>query len=85
MTDPANVAIGHKATITNPRTSEQAKDHSRKVLEEEHRDKLYEMQNEEIEANKNKTRVAGGLKAAVSNPLVSEEKKEEAKKKLEEM
>ncbi|KAI1205543.1 Conidiation protein 6-domain-containing protein [Annulohypoxylon truncatum] len=33
--DPENVYRGHKATISNPRTSQAAKEHSRKVLESE--------------------------------------------------
>jgi hypothetical protein len=37
MTD-AQVAGGHKATINNPNTSEEAKEHSRQVLENEFND-----------------------------------------------
>lgn len=37
MTD-AQIAGGHKATINNPNTSQEAKEHSKKVLHEEFND-----------------------------------------------
>lgn len=33
MSNPGNVAGGHKANLNNPNTSEESKQHSREVLE----------------------------------------------------
>ncbi|KAI9730062.1 MAG: hypothetical protein M1834_006054 [Cirrosporium novae-zelandiae] len=76
MSNPGNVIGGYKASIHNPNTSKEAKDHSRQVLDEEfgiHVD------------NKNPVNVAGGLKAAISNPNVSNEAKESAEQRLKAM
>jgi len=35
MSNPGNVAGGHKANLNNPNTSEESKQHSREVLEQE--------------------------------------------------
>ncbi|KAF4464262.1 conidiation 6 [Fusarium albosuccineum] len=80
MTD-AQVAGGHKATISNPNTSQEAKEHSKKVLEEEFSD----VTKAGDEKEKNPGNVAGGLKAAIHNPNVSDEAKESAKERLEKM
>jgi len=93
-----NVIGGHKATLNNPNVSEEAKEHSREVLEE------YGVEtNDENKTNKtsdtndtetsdNSETVDGkylgnvlrGHKAAVNNPRVSEEAKEHSQAVLEE-
>ncbi|ROT43140.1 hypothetical protein SODALDRAFT_347938 [Sodiomyces alkalinus F11] len=84
--DPDSIARGHKATIANPNTSEQAKEHSRKVLENEFQepyDKPNRSQDDRPEPHqKDPGNVARGLKASISNPGVSEEAKEHARDKL---
>ncbi|KAI6352497.1 hypothetical protein MCOR25_009410 [Pyricularia grisea] len=83
MTD-AQVAGGHKANLKNPNTSEESKQHSKKVLEEQF-DGGDVPKAGESDEGKNPGNVAGGLKAAIKNPNVSEEAKESAKERLEEM
>ncbi|KAF4973821.1 hypothetical protein FSARC_14 [Fusarium sarcochroum] len=80
MTD-AQVAGGHKATINNPNASEEAKEHSKQVLDNEFNggDVAGAGDNKE----KNPGNVAGGLKATLNNPNVSEEAKQSAKERLE--
>ncbi|KAK4114412.1 hypothetical protein N656DRAFT_796877 [Canariomyces notabilis] len=83
--EPENVIRGHKATISNPRVSDQAKERSRKVLEQY--DEPYDESSAshgttEQNQQKDPGNVARGLKASISNPGVSEEAKEKAKEKL---
>jgi len=61
MPTDAQVAGGHKATINNPNVSDEAKQHSRQVLENEFNggDVPKSGDNED----KNPNNVAGGLKA----------------------
>ncbi|KAI9864227.1 MAG: hypothetical protein M1824_005622 [Vezdaea acicularis] len=75
-----NIAGGHKATINNPKVSEEAKQHSREVLENEN----FEYQTGD-KGDKNPNNVAGGLKATVKNPRVSDEAKQNAQERLNEM
>ncbi|KAM5364757.1 hypothetical protein ACJZ2D_011357 [Fusarium nematophilum] len=82
MTD-AQIAGGHKATINNPNTSQEAKEHSRQVLENEFNGG--NVPKAEDNKDKNPGNVAGGLKAAVNNPKVSDEAKESAKERLNKM
>ncbi|KAG9503033.1 hypothetical protein J7337_005870 [Fusarium musae] len=79
MTD-AQVAGGHKATINNPSTSEEAKENSRQVLENEFNGG--DVTGAENNKEKNPGNVAGGLKATLNNPNVSEEAKRNAQERL---
>ncbi|KAJ4142324.1 hypothetical protein NW754_009772 [Fusarium falciforme] len=82
MTD-AQIAGGHKATINNPNTSQEAKEHSKKVLHEEFNDGNVSKAGDKKE--KNPGNVAGGLKSTLSNPNASDEAKESAKDRLNKM
>ncbi|RMJ10865.1 hypothetical protein CDV36_009489 [Fusarium kuroshium] len=82
MTD-AQIAGGHKATINNPNTSQEAKEHSKKVLHEEFNDGNIPKAGDNKE--KNPGNVAGGLKSTLSNPNASDEAKESAKERLDKM
>ncbi|KAI9883901.1 MAG: hypothetical protein M1823_004315 [Watsoniomyces obsoletus] len=82
MVNPGNVAGGHKATINNPNVSEEAKQHSKEVLENEFNGgDVGKTKND----NKNPNNVAGGLKATLNNPNTSDEAKESAKERLDNM
>ncbi|KAF8474816.1 Conidiation protein 6-domain-containing protein [Kalaharituber pfeilii] len=76
----SNVIGGHKATISNPRTSEEAKAHSRQVLDELHGggETAHSAPQEKDHGN-----VKRGLKATISNQSVSDEARERAKERLE--
>ncbi|CAJ0539315.1 Ff.00g069910.m01.CDS01 [Fusarium sp. VM40] len=80
MTD-ARVAGGHKATINNPNTSDEAKENSRQVLENEFSGGDVEGAGDNKE--KNPGNVAGGLKATLNNPNVSDEAKTNAQERLD--
>ncbi|RPB01153.1 hypothetical protein L873DRAFT_1677896 [Choiromyces venosus 120613-1] len=84
-----NVIGGHKANIHNPNTSEEAKQHSKEVLEElgaETRSFAGSSGGPEVNIEgKNPGNVAGGYKASLHNPNVSEEAKERAQEKLEKL
>ncbi|KAK5628552.1 hypothetical protein RRF57_004267 [Xylaria bambusicola] len=79
----AQVAGGHKATINSPRTSEEAKQHSREVLDKEFNGGNVPGANNNYD--KNPDNVARGLKATVNNPRVSNEAKKNAKERLNQM
>ncbi|KAL0472713.1 conidiation protein 6 [Neurospora intermedia] len=83
--NPNNVLGGHKATLHNPNVSEEAKEHSKKVLENagEGYDESSSGKTTTDDGEKNAGNVAGGYKATLNNPNVSDEAKEHAKKKLE--
>ncbi|KAG7414479.1 Conidiation protein 6-domain-containing protein [Fusarium sp. MPI-SDFR-AT-0072] len=66
----------------NPNTSEEAKEHSRQVLENEFNGG--EVTGAEDNKDKNPGNVAGGLKATLNNPNVSDEAKQNAKERLDE-
>lgn len=55
MEDRANQARGHKATLSNPNVSKEAKQHSREVLRDEFGNQT--SYKDEMEENKDKTRV----------------------------
>ncbi|KAI4156338.1 MAG: hypothetical protein L6R39_001123 [Caloplaca ligustica] len=80
MSNPGNVVGGHKANLNNPGTSDEAKQHSKEVLDNE-----FNGGNVEKSGEKNPQNVAGGLKATVNNPRVSQEAKDSAKERLEDM
>ncbi|KAF4215110.1 hypothetical protein CNMCM8980_010647 [Aspergillus fumigatiaffinis] len=82
--DRVNAMRGYKATLKNPRVSDEAKQHAKDVLDNElHGDQprhdLYAIRGQ----NKEPNRVAGGLKAAQRNPRVKERGKESASEKLD--
>ncbi|KAL0259700.1 hypothetical protein SLS55_005439 [Diplodia seriata] len=81
MSNPGNVIGGHKANINNPNTSDEAKQHSRQIIDEK-------TESEDVpqaaDQDKNPGNVAGGLKATVNNPNVSDEAKQSAKERLNE-
>ncbi|KAI6781721.1 uncharacterized protein J7T54_003987 [Emericellopsis cladophorae] len=79
----AQVAGGHKANLNNPNTSEDAKEHSRQVLNEEFNGG--DVSKTTDNGDKNPNNVAGGLKATLNNPKVSDEAKESAKERLGQM
>ena len=76
-----NKARGYKAAMHNPNVSEEAKEHSRQVLEEDLQGGDVDMS----ERGKDPGNVARGLKAATHNPNVSEEAKRSAEERLEDM
>ncbi|KAH7376134.1 conidiation protein 6 [Plectosphaerella cucumerina] len=81
MPTEAQVAGGHKANLKNPNTSEESKQHSKSVLENEFNGG--DVPKAGDDENKNPGNVAGGLKATLKNPNVSEEAKESAKERLD--
>ncbi|KAK4448230.1 conidiation protein 6 [Podospora aff. communis PSN243] len=83
MPTDAQIAGGHKANINNPNTSDESKENSKKVLENEFNGGDVPKANES--GDKNPGNIAGGLKAALKNPNVSDEAKESAKERLEQM
>ncbi|QKX64680.1 uncharacterized protein TRUGW13939_11856 [Talaromyces rugulosus] len=80
--DRVNALRGYKATISNPRTSDSAKQHAREMIDslggDQVREDLYQMRN----PTKDPVRTAGGLKAATKNPRVSQGGKNRAQEKL---
>ncbi|WVO13453.1 hypothetical protein L204_101069 [Cryptococcus depauperatus] len=83
-----HVVGGYKATLNNPRVSEEAKAHASEVIQE------YEKHGEaaiaDIDSKKpadsgdqHENHVNGGYKATLNNPNVSKEAKEHARKVLE--
>ncbi|MBW0481224.1 hypothetical protein O181_020939 [Austropuccinia psidii MF-1] len=80
MANPGNVAGGLKATINNPKVSQEAKDSAQHRLETED----FPSTAEANQGEKNPGNVAGGLKAAINNPNVSDQKKEELRHRLDE-
>ncbi|KAL2008414.1 hypothetical protein VTN00DRAFT_6608 [Thermoascus crustaceus] len=82
--DRVNAMRGYKATLKNPRVSDEAKSHARDVLDSELGGDqpsfdIYEAQ----DAGKEPTRVVGGLKAAMRNPRVSDAAKESAQEQID--
>ncbi|KAI0472591.1 conidiation protein 6 [Xylariaceae sp. FL0804] len=83
MPTEAQIAGGHKANINNPNTSEQSKQHSKSVLDNEFNGG--DVPGAGDNQDKNPNNVAGGLKATMKNPNVSDEAKESAKERLNQM
>ncbi|KAL6720443.1 hypothetical protein ACLMJK_002365 [Lecanora helva] len=81
MSNTGNIIGGHKANLNNPNTSEEAKQHSKEVLEQEFDGGKIEKGAED----KNPQNIAGGLKATTKNPNVSDEAKQSAEERLKEM
>ncbi|OSC97076.1 hypothetical protein PYCCODRAFT_1472116 [Trametes coccinea BRFM310] len=76
-----NVLGGYKATLSNPRTSDEAKKHAREILEA---DGYHANSPDGIAADEHDNRVIAGYKAALHNPRVSSEAKQHAKEYLQE-
>jgi len=93
QTHEHRVAGGYKATISNPNTSEEAKEHARLKLAEmgaEYEDEPQMQYREEEHRGEHHdsahhSRVMAGYKATISNPNNSEEAKEHARRMLAEM
>ncbi|KAI1495217.1 conidiation protein 6 [Biscogniauxia mediterranea] len=83
MPTGAQIAGGHKANLNNPNTSQESKEHSKDILENEFNSGDVPKAGEQ--ADKNPGNVAGGLKATISNPKVSQDAKESAKERLNAM
>ncbi|KAI1741249.1 conidiation protein 6 [Xylaria scruposa] len=83
MPSDAQIAGGHKANLNNPNTSEESKQHSREVLDNEFNGG--NVPGASDNQDKNPNNVAGGLKATLKNPNVSDEAKESAKERLNQM
>ncbi|KAI3326258.1 hypothetical protein HD806DRAFT_532905 [Xylariaceae sp. AK1471] len=85
MPSDAQIAGGHKANLKNPTTSEESKQHSREVLDNEFNGGDSASAADNDNQNKNPNNVAGGLKATINNPRVSDDAKESAKERLNNM
>jgi hypothetical protein len=82
--DRVNAMRGYKATLHNPNTSQQAKQHAQSVLDNElGGDQPSEDIHNAQSGHKDPMRVAAGYKAAQHNPNVTEEGKRRAKEGLE--
>jgi len=82
--DKTNIVRGHKAAISNPNVSEEAKKQSEKVINDL-QDAHYgqDVHGQEADKDKDPGNVARGYKATISNPRVSEEAKEHAREMLD--
>ncbi|KAI3110284.1 hypothetical protein CBS147333_5205 [Penicillium roqueforti] len=80
-----NEMRGYKATLSNPRVSERAKQHAHDRLNElggdKPREELFQARGDRT---KDPTRVAAGYKAAQHNPNVTEAGKKKATEELHE-
>ncbi|KZO98843.1 hypothetical protein CALVIDRAFT_534923 [Calocera viscosa TUFC12733] len=82
MSNPGNVAGGHKANLHNARTSDESKEHSKQVLSD--LESSGELDSTGGDVMKNEGNVVGGHKANLKNPNTSEESKAHSKQVLEE-
>ncbi|EXJ93617.1 hypothetical protein A1O1_02009 [Capronia coronata CBS 617.96] len=80
--EASNKARGYKSTLSNPNTSDEAKQHAKEVLDNELNGGDVPLSDE---GDKDPKNVARGLKAATHNPNVSEEGKKAAQEKLDSM
>ncbi|KAL9128260.1 MAG: hypothetical protein Q9217_003022 [Psora testacea] len=83
--EASSKVAGYKATLSNPKVSDEAKENARNVLDNEFNGGNVGTGAMQDPNQKNPSNVAGGLKAAINNPNVTEEGKEAAQKKLDEM
>ncbi|KAI0134682.1 Conidiation protein 6-domain-containing protein [Xylariales sp. AK1849] len=83
MPTEAQIAGGHKANINNPNTSQESKENSQRILDNEFNGG--DVAKADDNKDKNPGNVIGGLKATTKNPNVSEEAKESAKERLNQM
>ncbi|KAG8936795.1 hypothetical protein FRC02_011374 [Tulasnella sp. 418] len=75
-THNARVIAGHKATLKNPRVSEEAKEHSRQMIKELEGNNSTPIDNEHLH------RVLGGYRATLHNPNTSESAKAHAEEMI---
>ncbi|KAK4941225.1 hypothetical protein LTR66_014824 [Elasticomyces elasticus] len=85
--DRLNAMRGYKATLSNPKVSNEAKQHAQSMLDnelsgDEPRKEIHSAQDRQ---SGDSTRVSAGYKAAQSNPNVTSEGKQRAGEKLKEM
>ncbi|KAG2417123.1 hypothetical protein HFD88_008341 [Aspergillus terreus] len=80
-----NAMRGYKSTLSNPRTSNEAKKHAQEMLNELGGDQPREELHAHAEHGKDPTRVVSGLKAAMHNPNVTESGRQHAEERLSEM
>ncbi|KAH7310163.1 conidiation protein 6 [Rhexocercosporidium sp. MPI-PUGE-AT-0058] len=78
--DKSNIVRGHKAAISNPNVSDEAKSNSQNVIDELG-NAHYGQENAK---SKDEGNVLRGYKATISNPGVSDEAKQHAQQKLDE-
>ncbi|KAH9840139.1 Conidiation protein 6-domain-containing protein [Rhodofomes roseus] len=83
MSLPTRVVGGHKAALNNPNVSDEAKQHSRQVVDELDDAPETEEARQGYQEDKDQTRVNAGYKATLKNPNVSEEAKDHARDFLE--
>jgi len=83
MSDPNNVLRGHKAALTNPNVSEEAKAHSQQEIERLEAE--LGVQTGTVDDTVHEHRVAGGYKATLANPNTSDEAKAKAQAVLNDM
>ncbi|KAI5808651.1 hypothetical protein DFH27DRAFT_522076 [Peziza echinospora] len=92
--NPGNVVGGHKATISDPNRSDEAKAHSKAVLEEHfgggagtggRESSAASDTVSDTKTSKNLGNVVGGYKATLSNEHIGSGAKAKAKNKLNEM
>ncbi|KAB5525586.1 Conidiation protein 6-domain-containing protein [Coniochaeta sp. 2T2.1] len=81
MPRESQIAGGHKANLNNPNTSDESKEHSKQVLE----DQFDGVPSAADSRGKNPGNVAGGLKATMKNPNVSDQAKKSAQDRLGDM
>ncbi|OWZ58566.1 conidiation-specific protein 6 [Cryptococcus neoformans c45] len=77
---------GYKATLNNPRVSDEAKENASNVIDDYQNrgnEAVDEVSKEESNNDHHSNRVAGGYKAALKNPNVSGEAKQHAKEALD--
>ncbi|OQE42889.1 hypothetical protein PENCOP_c003G01682 [Penicillium coprophilum] len=83
--DRLNAMRGYKATLSNQKVSEEAKQNAQAMLDEiggdQPREELYEARGDK---RKNPVRVSAGLKAAQHSPIITESGKQNAAEKLQE-
>ncbi|WVQ72879.1 hypothetical protein IAR50_002440 [Cryptococcus sp. DSM 104548] len=82
------IAGGYKATLSNPNTSDEAKQNASNVLsdiDQKGSDAIADHENERYdhEADHHTNQVRGGYKATLKNPNVSEEAKDHAREILD--
>ncbi|KAA1474529.1 hypothetical protein DENSPDRAFT_334531 [Dentipellis sp. KUC8613] len=78
----SQVAGGHKATLNNPKVSEEAKEHSRQELSHLEQSGALDEARASRDGPKNDGNVIGGHKANLKNPNTSKASKEQSKQFL---
>ncbi|KAG2418596.1 hypothetical protein HFD88_001697 [Aspergillus terreus] len=79
-----NAMRGYKATLSNPNTSDEAKQNAQEMLNRLGGDQPRNELHEQTERGKDPTRVMSGLKAARHNPNVTESGRQKVEEQLRE-